>query len=102
MTYEKQSTNKTYHEGVPRHGGKELIEQIGETQLVDDPVITVTIDDGLVKVENNHNSRHFFFLFLWGLGVTKGMAKITTAQKEKPSSQEFRIYLGALKNDSWL
>lgn len=30
------------------------------------------------------------------------MAKITMAQKEKPSSQEFRIYLGALKNDSWL
>lgn len=66
MTYEKQSTNKTYHEGVPRHGGKELIEQIGETQLVDDPVITVTIDDGLVKVENNHNSRHFFFFFCGG------------------------------------
>ena len=54
-------TRNAYHERVPRHGGKKLVEQIGETQFVDDPVVTVDIDNGLVKVENNHNSRHDFF-----------------------------------------
>jgi len=51
----------TYHESVPRHCGKELVEQICETQLVDDPVVAVDIHNGLVKVENNHNSRHVCF-----------------------------------------
>jgi hypothetical protein len=44
-----------YHEGVQRRGGKELIEEINETQLINDPIITVTINDGFVKVKNNYN-----------------------------------------------
>ena len=55
----KDVTPNAYHERVPRHGGKKLVEQIGETQFVDDPVVTIDIDNGLVKVENNHGSRHF-------------------------------------------
>jgi len=40
-----------------------LIEQVGETQLINQPIITITINDGFVKVENNNNIiRHFFSL----------------------------------------
>lgn len=47
-----------YHESVPRHGRKKTIEQNIETQLINNPVITVTVDNGLVKVKNHYNSSH--------------------------------------------
>jgi hypothetical protein len=52
---------KTYHDRIPWHCGKKLIEQISETQFINQPVITITINDSFVKVENNNNVRHFFF-----------------------------------------
>nr|GMC73168.1 uncharacterized protein LOC108848928 [Ipomoea batatas] len=49
----------TNHERIPGHGVKKLVEQSGEAQLIDDPVIAVDVDDRLVKVENHDNSgRH--------------------------------------------
>ena len=52
----KKSTN---HEGIPGHGGEELIEQISGAQRIHHPIITVNVDDRLVEVENHHNSCHF-------------------------------------------
>ncbi len=48
-----------YHERVPRHGGEELVEQVSGTQPVDDPIVTVAVDNGLVEVENHNNAGHF-------------------------------------------
>lgn len=41
-----------HHDGIPRHGGEELIEQVGGAELVDHPIIAVHVDDGLVEVEH--------------------------------------------------
>lgn len=47
-----------YHERVPWHGGKKLVEEICVAQLVDDPVVAVAFYDGLVEVENDNNIGH--------------------------------------------
>jgi len=49
---------ETYHESVPRHGGKKLIEEVSKTQFINNPVITIAIDDRLIEVENHHYSLH--------------------------------------------
>lgn len=49
-----------YHESIPGHGGKKLVEQIGKAQFIDNPVITVTVDYGFIEIENHNNSSHFF------------------------------------------
>lgn len=49
---------KAYHESVPRHGRKKTIEQNTETQLINNPVITVTVYNCLVKVKNHYNFSH--------------------------------------------
>lgn len=54
----KKHEEKTHHERVPGHGGEELIEPIGEAQLVDDPVVAVAVDDRLVEVEEHHDVSH--------------------------------------------
>uniref|UniRef100_A0A7C8ZPR7 Uncharacterized protein n=1 Tax=Opuntia streptacantha TaxID=393608 RepID=A0A7C8ZPR7_OPUST len=46
------------HESVPRHGGKKLIEEVSKTQFINNPVITIAIDDRLIEVENHHYSLH--------------------------------------------
>jgi len=46
----------TDHERIPWHGVEELIEQIGKTQLINNPVITIHVNDGFVKIKNHHNS----------------------------------------------
>lgn len=42
------------HERGPRKGGSELVEKVGETHLVDDPSVTVVVDNGSIEVENHH------------------------------------------------
>uniref|UniRef100_A0A7C9D0Y4 Uncharacterized protein n=1 Tax=Opuntia streptacantha TaxID=393608 RepID=A0A7C9D0Y4_OPUST len=51
-------SHHSIHEGVPGHGGKKAIEQLCKTQLVNNPIITITINDGFIEVENHQNSRH--------------------------------------------
>lgn len=56
-----------YHEGIPRHGGEELIEQISESQFFNHAIITIQVNDGLIKIENHHSCIHFdwtCFVFL--------------------------------------
>ena len=52
----KTKKEMTNHERVPRQSWKELSEQLGSTQLVNDPVIAVAVKNGLVKVENNYHA----------------------------------------------
>lgn len=60
---------KKNHERVPRQGREELSEQLGDTQLIYDPIITITVYDSLVKVENNHHPCHCYhhwpLIILW-------------------------------------
>lgn len=42
------------HERGPWKGGSELVEEVGETGLVDDPSVTVVVDNGSIEVENYH------------------------------------------------
>jgi len=46
------------HGRIPRHGLKELVEEIGASQIIDHPVIAVTVYDRLVKVKHNDNPSH--------------------------------------------
>lgn len=71
---------KNYHERVPRHGGKKLVEQIRKTQLIDDPIIAIAVDNGLVKVENHNNSSHFCFLL--------SLAEKKTEKKNDPENKK--------------
>lgn len=47
------------HERVPRQGKEEVIEQFGDTQFVYHPIITVAVDNRLVKIKYHHYVGHF-------------------------------------------
>lgn len=55
ITKHRRKGKVTNHDCVPRHGGEKLIEQISEAKFIDNPIIAINVDDGLVKIEHNDN-----------------------------------------------
>ena len=49
----KRKDLASHHERIPRHCGKQAFEELGGAQVVDDPVVAVDVDDGLVEIENH-------------------------------------------------
>ncbi len=48
----------TNHKGIPGQVMEELSEQVVDPQLFHNPVVTVTVDDRLVEIENDDQPRH--------------------------------------------
>ena len=47
-----------YHERVPGHRGEKTLKDLCGTQLVDNPVIAVTVDYRLIEVEQHDRPCH--------------------------------------------
>lgn len=55
---QKSKKREANHERVPRHGREKTIEQFGGAELVDDPIIAIAVDNGLVEVEHHDDPSH--------------------------------------------
>ena len=53
-----KTAKNTYHSGIPWHGFEQFIEELRAAEMVDDPVIAVAVDDGLVEVEHHNDVGH--------------------------------------------
>ena len=60
LNLQNQTPKAAYHERIPRHGGKKLIEQLCLPHLINKPNVTVAVGNGFVEVENNHNISHWY------------------------------------------